>query len=193
MTGATFELTTTDGAARVGKVSLRTRQVATPAFMPVGTYGTVKAVTPEELVGIGTDILVANTYHLMLRPGTEIVAQHGGLHGFMNWPGAILTDSGGFQVFSLGARRKITEAGVEFRSPIDGAKVWLDPEKSMQVQAALGADIFMAFDECTPFPATEREAQASLQLTSRWAQRCREVFLDERQALFGIIQGRCLS
>jgi queuine tRNA-ribosyltransferase len=157
--------------------------------MPVGTYGTVKAMTPEEVSQTGAEIILGNTFHLMLRPGTEIIARHGSLHDFMHWQGPILTDSGGFQVYSLGALRRITEQGVTFRSPVNGDRVFLGPEQSMQVQRALGADIVMVFDECTPYPATEREAQASLQLSLRWAQRSRDAHAGNQAALFGIVQG----
>jgi queuine tRNA-ribosyltransferase len=182
--------------------------VDTPAFMPVGTYGTVKAMTPEELREIGAQIVLGNTFHLMLRPGTEIIALHGDLHDFMHWDGPILTDSGGFQVFSLGALRKISEAGVAFQSPIDGSPVFLDPERSMAVQRALGSDIVMVFDECTPYPATEMEARSSMELSLRWAARSRAAHdvqgcasaargrmpkavdvLASQSALFGIVQG----
>jgi queuine tRNA-ribosyltransferase len=184
-----FSLSARDGAARAGRMQLRHAAVDTPAFMPVGTYGTVKAMTPEELEGLGTRLIVANTFHLMLRPGAGRVAALGGLHRFMGWPHGILTDSGGFQVFSLGALRRISEAGVEFRSPLDGTKIFLDPERSMAVQRALGSDIVMAFDECTPFPASAAQAQDSLELTSRWAARSREAHGDSAAALFGIVQG----
>jgi queuine tRNA-ribosyltransferase len=163
--------------------------VQTPAFMPVGTYGTVKAMTPEELRGIGAEIILGNTFHLMLRPGTEIIRQHGDLHGFMHWDGPILTDSGGFQVFSLGAMRKIGEAGVRFRSPVDGSVVFLGPEESMAVQRALGSDIVMIFDECTPYPATFDQAAQSMRLSLRWAERSRVAHSDSPSALFGIVQG----
>jgi len=184
-----FEVTARDGAARVGQLQLNHARVDTPVFMPVGTYGTVKAMTPEELEGIGTQLIVANTFHLMLRPGAEQVAALGGLHQFMGWPHGILTDSGGFQVFSLGDMRRISEAGVTFKSPIDGSEVFLDAERSMAVQRALGSDIVMAFDECTPFPVNEAQAQQSLELTTRWAQRSREAHGDSPAALFGIVQG----
>ena len=184
-----FQITARDGPARVGRMSLAHAVIDTPAFMPVGTYATVKAMTPEELAGLGSRLIVANTFHLMLRPGAEQVAALGGLHRFMGWPHGILTDSGGFQVFSLGALRRISEAGVEFRSPIDGAKVFLDPERSMAVQRALGSDIVMAFDECTPFPATQEQVLDSLRLTSRWAVRSREAHGDNPAAIFGIVQG----
>ena len=184
-----FAVSARDGAARAGRMQLRHGAVDTPAFMPVGTYGTVKAMTPEELEGLGARLIVANTFHLMLRPGAERIAALGGLHRFMGWPHAILTDSGGFQVFSLGELRRISEAGVEFRSPLDGAKTFLDPERSMAVQRALGSDIVMAFDECTPYPVSEAQAQASLELTSRWAARSREAHANSAGALFGIVQG----
>ena len=184
-----FQVTGRDGAARTGVMTLEHAVVQTPAFMPVGTYATVKAMTPEELEDLGARLIVANTFHLMLRPGAEEIAALGGLHRFMSWPHGILTDSGGFQVFSLGELRRIGEAGVEFRSPIDGAKVFLDPERSMAVQRALGSDVVMAFDECTPYPASEAEARASLDRTSRWAARSRDAHGDSPAALFGIIQG----
>jgi queuine tRNA-ribosyltransferase len=186
----------TCGAARSGVLSFRRGEVRTPAFMPVGTYGTVKSVTPEEVSASGADILLGNTFHLMLRPGTDIIRQHGGLHEFMNWSGPILTDSGGFQVFSLAAMRKLSEEGVRFQSPIDGDEVFLTPEKSMEVQLALNADVAMIFDECTPYPATEDEARKSMQLSLGWARRSRKHFDElkkeepERgEALFGIVQG----
>ncbi len=157
--------------------------------MPVGTYGTVKSLTPEELVGLGAEIILGNTFHLMLRPGTEVVRRHGDLHGFMHWERPILTDSGGFQVFSLGAMRRITEEGVHFRSPIDGSPVFMGPEESMAVQRALGSDIVMIFDECTPYPATEEEACVSMELSLRWAKRSRRAHEDSPAALFGIVQG----
>ena len=184
-----FQVKARDGAARVGKLQLNHACVDTPVFMPVGTYGTVKAMTAEELEGNGTQLIVANTFHLMLRPGAEQVAALGGLHQFMGWSHGILTDSGGFQVFSLGNLRRISEQGVTFKSPIDGSEVFLDAERSMAVQRALGADIVMAFDECTPFPATEAQAQQSLELTGRWAQRSRDAHGDSAAALFGIVQG----
>ncbi len=186
---AEFSLRHRDGLARAGQLKLRGWAVETPAFMPVGTYGTVKALTPEDLADCGTQILVANTFHLMLRPGAEQIARLGGLHRFMNWSGGILTDSGGFQVFSLAATRKLTEAGVTFKSPIDGALVFLDPEKSIWVQRRLGADIVMAFDECTPYPATEEQARRSMELSMRWAHRSRDAHGDNSAALFGIVQG----
>ncbi len=184
-----FELLHTDGPARRGRLTFTRGTVETPAFMPVGTYGTVKAMTPEELVDLGAEIILGNTFHLMLRPGTEVIRRHGDLHGFTHWERPILTDSGGFQVFSLGAMRKITEAGVHFRSPIDGSKVFMGPEESMQVQRELGSDIVMIFDECTPYPATETEARESMELSLRWAARSREAHGDNPSALFGIVQG----
>ncbi len=166
-------------------------RVETPAFMPVGTYGTVKGVTPEELLACGAEMVLANTFHLMLRPGLEVVRAHGGLHGMMNWQGPILTDSGGYQVFSLAAMRKLSEEGVRFRSPVDGAEVFLDPEGAMRVQRALGSDVAMVFDECTPFPATERAARESMELSLRWSERSRRAFdaLPGEGVLFGIVQG----
>ncbi|MBQ0719519.1 MAG: tRNA guanosine(34) transglycosylase Tgt [Gammaproteobacteria bacterium] len=188
-----FELDTTDttrhGDARRGRLIFPRGVVETPAFMPVGTYGTVKGMLPRDIEAIGADMVLGNTFHLMLRPGTEVIKAHGDLHDFMQWQGPILTDSGGFQVFSLGAMRKITEAGVSFRSPIDGSKVFLDPEKSMQVQRDLGADVVMVFDECTPYPATETEARTSMELSMRWAQRSKDGHGDNPAALFGIVQG----
>lgn len=189
-----FKLLAMDGAARCGQLTFPRGAVDTPAFMPVGTYGTVKAMTPEELKSVGAQIILGNTFHLMLRPGTEVIRAHGGLHGFMHWDGLILTDSGGFQVFSLASTRKITEAGVHFRSPVDGDSVFLDPEASMRVQRDLGSDIVMVFDECTPYPATEPQARASMELSLRWAARSQaahEALQDKlsRAALFGIVQG----
>ncbi len=163
--------------------------IETPVFMPVGTYGTVKAMTPEELRALGSQIILGNTFHLMLRPGTAIIEQHGGLHEFMHWPWPILTDSGGFQVFSLAGSRKITEAGVHFRSPVNGDKVFLGPEEAIAVQHSLGADIVMIFDECTPFPATEEQAEASMALSLRWAERSKQAHGEHVAALFGIVQG----
>jgi queuine tRNA-ribosyltransferase len=157
--------------------------------MPVGTYGTVKGLTPPDIRSTGAEIILGNTFHLMLRPGTTIIEAHGDLHDFMGWSGPILTDSGGFQVFSLGDMRKISEAGVAFRSPVDGDKVFLDPETSMAVQRSLGADIVMIFDECTPYPASEAEARASMELSLRWARRSRDAHDGNNAALFGIVQG----
>lgn len=184
-----FDLFKTDGEARRGCMTFPRGKVDTPAFMPVGTYGSVKGMMPSQVADTGAQILLGNTFHLMLRPGTEVVKAHGTLHDFMGWDKPILTDSGGFQVFSLGEMRKISEEGVEFRSPIDGSKVFLDPEKSMQVQRELGADIVMAFDECTPYPATEAEARESMELSMRWAKRCKAAHGESEAALFGIVQG----
>jgi len=184
-----FTLKKIDGLARRGEIEFQRGKVQTPAFMPVGTYGTVKGMTPEEVEATGAEIILGNTFHLMLRPGTEIINLHGDLHDFMHWNKPILTDSGGFQVFSLGKMRKITEEGVHFRSPINGSKVFMGPEESMQVQRALGSDIVMIFDECTPYPATEREAEESMSLSLRWAKRSKEAFAENPNALFGIVQG----
>ncbi len=184
-----FKLLQTDRKARRGQLEFDRGTIETPAFMPVGTYGTVKGMSPERVKATGAEILLGNTFHLMLRPGTEIIKMHGDLHDFMNWPGPILTDSGGFQVFSLGELRKITEEGVTFRSPINGDKVFLGPEESMQVQKDLGSDIVMIFDECTPYPATFEEAETSMQLSLRWAERSKKAHGDSSSALFGIIQG----
>lgn len=184
-----FELDTTDGKARRGRLRFPRGVVETPAFMPVGTYGTVKSMTPKDIKAIGAHIVLGNTFHLMLRPGTEVIEAHGDLHDFMQWDGPILTDSGGFQVFSLGKLRKITEKGVTFQSPIDGSKVFVGPEESIEVQRKLGSDIVMIFDECTPYPATEAEAKASMELSLRWAKRSLDAHGDSPSALFGIIQG----
>jgi queuine tRNA-ribosyltransferase len=184
-----FVLDRQDGRARRARLEFARGKVETPAFMPVGTYGTVKAMTPEELQQIGTQIILGNTFHLMLRPGTEIIKKHGDLHDLMHWQGPILTDSGGFQVFSLAKMRKITEEGVTFASPVDGAKVFLSPEVSMQVQRDLGSDIVMCFDECTPYPAAEEVVRESMQLSLRWAERSKAAFGDNPNALFGIVQG----
>ena len=186
-----YELDKTIGNARRGRLIFERGVVETPAFMPVGTYGTVKGMTPEEVDDTGADILLGNTFHLWLRPGQEVMKLHGGLHNFMNWQGPILTDSGGFQVFSLGKMRKITEAGVHFRHPINGSKIFLDPETSMEIQDDLGSDVVMIFDECTPYPATESEAEKSMSMSLRWAQRSRDHFdkLENKNNLFGIIQG----
>ena len=188
-----FELLNTDGPARRGRLILERGTVDTPAFMPVGTYGTVKAMTPEQVRDTGAQIILGNTFHLMLRPGTDIIAAHGDLHDFMHWDGPILTDSGGFQVFSLGDLRKITEAGVHFRSPINGDKVFMGPEESMAVQRTLGSDIVMIFDECTPYPASEQQARDSMELSLRWARRSRDAHADNPAALFGIVQGGMYS
>jgi queuine tRNA-ribosyltransferase len=189
-----FELQKTEGAARRGRLTLDRGVIDTPAFMPVGTYGTVKAMTPEELEGVGAQIILGNTFHLMLRPGTAVIEAHGGLHGFMHWQRPILTDSGGFQVFSLADLRKISEEGVRFASPVDGSQVRLTPEDSMDVQRALRSDIAMCFDDCTPWPATEAQARDSMERSMRWAARSHaHYYRDEPQAppgnLFGIIQG----
>ena len=184
-----FELNKTDGQARRGQLTFERGTIQTPAFMPVGTYGTVKGLTPEEIKNLGAEIILGNTFHLMLRPGTDIIEQHGDLHDFMHWDKPILTDSGGFQVFSLGKLRKITEKGVEFRSPVNGSKVFLGPEEAMEVQRKLGSDIVMIFDECTPYPATEAEARESMELSLRWAKRSKDAHEGNDAALFGIVQG----
>jgi queuine tRNA-ribosyltransferase len=186
-----FDVSHTDGAARRGQLTLNHGVVQTPIFMPCGTYGSVKGLMPNTLDEIGVQILLGNTFHLLLRPGTDVMDRHGGLHGFMNWDKPILTDSGGFQVFSLGDMRKITEAGVKFKSPIDGSEVYLDPERSMQIQKSLNSDIAMVFDECTPYPAGKKAVQESMEMSLRWAKRSRTAF-DEQEnpnALFGIVQG----
>ena len=184
-----FELITTDNQARRGRLTFSRGTVETPAFMPVGTYGTVKAMTPEELLDIGAEIILGNTFHLMLRPGTDVIRAHGDLHDFMHWQKPILTDSGGFQVYSLGDMRKISEQGVTFASPVNGDKVFMGPEESMAVQHALGSDIVMIFDECTPYPADEVQTRASMELSLRWARRSKTAHGDNPGALFGIIQG----
>ena len=184
-----FALSHRDGAARRGRLELAHGAVDTPAFMPVGTYGTVKAMSPAELREVGAQIVLGNTFHLWLRTGVEVVARHGGLHRFMGWDGPILTDSGGFQVFSLGALRKIGENGVQFASPINGDRLLLTPEESMRVQRALDSDIAMVFDDCTPHPATHTQAEKSMQLSLRWAERAKAAFAGSRNALFGIVQG----
>ena len=184
-----FRLDRQDGQARLGQLEFARGVVDTPAFMPVGTYGTVKAMTPEELRETGAQIILGNTFHLMLRPGTEIIRRHGDLHDFTHWHGPILTDSGGFQVFSLAKMRNISEEGVTFASPVDGAKVFLSPEVSMQVQRDLGSDIVMCFDECTPYPAEEDVVRRSMELSMRWAERSKAAFADNPNALFGIVQG----
>ena len=183
-----FAVKKTDGKARRGTLELAHGRVETPAFMPVGTYGAVKAMSPVELRGLGAQIVLGNTFHLWLRPGLEVIGAHGGLHRFMGWDGPILTDSGGFQVFSLGELRKISEEGVQFASPINGDRLFLTPEISMQIQMTLNSDVAMVFDECTPYPATRDEAAASMQLSMRWAHRSRQAFKGEN-ALFGIVQG----
>ena len=194
--GLSFELQATDGLARRGRMTLNHGVVETPIFMPVGTYGSVKAMMPHELTEVGAQIVLGNTFHLWLRPGTEVIAKHGGLHGFMQWFAPLLTDSGGFQVFSLQGMRKISEEGVKFASPIDGARLFLTPEESMRIQTALNSDIAMVFDECTPYmikdkPATTEEAARSMRMSLRWARRSRDAFdaLSNPNALFGIVQG----
>jgi len=181
--------TNNDGLARRGLLEFPRGNIQTPVFMPVGTYGTVKAMTPEELQELGAEIILGNTFHLWLRPGTDIIQAPGDLHDFTHWEKPILTDSGGFQVYSLGKMRKIKEEGVHFRSPVDGARVFMGPEESMQIQRELGSDIVMIFDECTPYPATEEEARASMELSLRWARRSRDAHGDNPAALFGIVQG----
>jgi queuine tRNA-ribosyltransferase len=184
-----FDLITTDGGARRGQFHLAHGTVQTPAFMPVGTYGTVKAMAPAELTEIGFEMVLSNTFHLWLRPGLEVIEKFGGLHRFMGWDKPILTDSGGFQVFSLGKLRKITEEGVKFASPINGDKLFLTPEISMQIQRTLNSDIVMIFDECTPYPATEREAADSMRMSLRWAARSKAAHAGNPNALYGIVQG----
>jgi len=184
-----FSVTHCDGAARRGRLELAHGVVETPVFMPVGTYGTVKAMSPEELERLGAQIVLGNTFHLWLRPGTDVIEKHGGLHGFMGWRRPILTDSGGFQVFSLSSFRKVTEEGVRFASPINGDRLLLTPETSMQIQKSLNADVVMAFDECTPYPATEKQASKSMELSMRWAERSKRAHEGNPNALFGIVQG----
>jgi queuine tRNA-ribosyltransferase len=190
-----FELLKTDGGARRGRMTFRRGVVETPAFMPVGTYGSVKAMTPEELEGLGAQIILGNTFHLLLRPGIDVIRAHGGLHRFTHWERPILTDSGGFQVWSLQDLRKISERGVEFRSPVNGDLIELTPERSIEMQDALGADIVMVFDECTPYPADHAAARTSMELSLRWAKRSRAAFDELKRggdgdaALFGIVQG----
>lgn len=184
-----FTVSHTAGHARRGVLEFARGSVQTPAFMPVGTYGTVKAMIPEELKSLGAEIILGNTFHLMLRPGTDIIQKHGDLHDFMHWQGPILTDSGGFQVFSLAKLRKISRDGVSFQSPVNGETIFLDPERSMAVQKALGSDIVMIFDECTPYPATEKQADESMQLSLYWAERSKQAHADNPAALFGIVQG----
>jgi queuine tRNA-ribosyltransferase len=184
-----FEVLATDGAARKGKLTLPHGAVDTPAFMPVGTYGTVKAMSPEELKGLGAQIVLGNTFHLWLRPGLDVIGAHGGLHRFMGWNGPILTDSGGYQVFSLGELRKITEEGVRFRSPVNGDPCFLTPEESMRIQRVLDSDVVMVFDECTPYPAEFAVARDSMELSLRWAERSKRAHEGNANALFGIVQG----
>jgi queuine tRNA-ribosyltransferase len=182
-----FTVTHRDGAARRGRLELAHGPVETPVFMPVGTYGTVKAMAPDELEGLGAQIVLGNTFHLWLRPGTEVIGKHGGLHGFMGWPHPILTDSGGFQVFSL--ETKISEEGVRFASPINGDRLLLTPEESIKIQKKLNSDVVMVFDECTSYPATEAQAQKSMELSMRWAERSKRAHEGNANALFGIVQG----
>ena len=184
-----FDLLATDGAARRGVLELAHGTVQTPAFMPVGTYGTVKAMSPNELTEIGFEMVLSNTYHLSLRPGLAVIEAHGGLHRFMGWNKPIITDSGGFQVFSLGALRKITEEGVKFSSPLNGDKIFISPEESMRIQRVLNSDIVMIFDECTPYPATEQEAADSMRMSLRWATRSKAAHAGNPNALYGIVQG----
>ena len=189
MSFMSFSLHQQDGASRRGTLTFPRGEVQTPAFMPVGTYGTVKGMLPRDIEAIGAEIILGNTFHLMLRPGTEVVKKHGDLHDFIGWSKPILTDSGGFQVWSLGELRKITEDGVSFKSPIDGSPVFLGPEKAIEVQRDLGADIVMIFDECTPYPATEEQARDSMALSLRWALRSKQAHEGNPAALFGIVQG----
>jgi queuine tRNA-ribosyltransferase len=186
-----FSLLASDGAARRGRITFPRGTIETPAFMPVGTYGSVKAMTPAALVDAGAEIILGNTFHLFLRPGLDVIGDFGGLHRMIGWGKPILTDSGGFQVFSLAERRKITEEGVSFASPVDGSRVFLSPEESMRIQTVLDSDIAMIFDECTPYPATEKQVRDSMELSLRWAERSRRAFddLNNPNALFGIVQG----
>ncbi|TBR44830.1 tRNA guanosine(34) transglycosylase Tgt [Marinomonas agarivorans] len=184
-----FDVKASSGKARRATLTFPRGKVETPAFMPVGTYGTVKGMLTKDIEEIGADIILGNTFHLWLRPGTEVIKAHGDLHDFTQWKKPILTDSGGFQVFSLGAMRKITEEGVSFQSPVNGSKVFMSPEISMEVQRDLGSDIVMIFDECTPYPATETEAAKSMRMSLRWAQRSKDAHGNNPSALFGIIQG----
>jgi queuine tRNA-ribosyltransferase len=189
MSRMSFELLATDGVPRRGRLTFPRGTVETPAFMPVGTYGSVKGIFPEQIRALGAEIILGNTFHLYLRPGLDVIGDHGGLHGFARWNGPILTDSGGFQVFSLAHKRKITEAGVTFAAPTDGRKVFLGPEESMRIQKVLDSDIVMIFDECTPYPATEEVARKSMELSLRWAERSRKAHEGNDAALFGIVQG----
>ena len=186
-----FELINTNDKARLGRLTFDRGEVNTPAFMPVGTYGAVKAMTVEEVRGLGAEIILGNTFHLSITPSTEVIEAHGDLHDFMNWQGPILTDSGGFQVFSLGKMRKITEEGVAFRSPKDGSSIFMGPEESMQIQHKLGSDIVMIFDDCTAYPAEKNVVDQSMQLSLRWAKRSliEHKRLNNKNALFGIVQG----
>ena len=185
----TYTLIKEDGSARRGEVVTPHGSFQTPAFMPVGTYGAVKSLTPEHLSQLGAEIVLSNTYHLMQRPGVDIIRDHGGLHEFMGWDKPILTDSGGYQVFSLAKNRKITEEGVKFNSPLNGDRLFLSPESCMDLQQQYGVDIAMVLDECTPYPVEKSIAETSMRLSSRWAQRCRDSFVSDKQSLFGIIQG----
>ena len=185
----TYTLIKEDGSARRGEVLTPHGSFQTPAFMPVGTYGAVKSLTPEHLSQLGAEIVLSNTYHLMQRPGVDIIRDHGGLHEFMGWDKPILTDSGGYQVFSLAKNRKITEEGVKFNSPLNGDRLFLSPESCMDLQKQYGVDIAMVLDECTPYPVEKSVAESSMRLSSRWAQRCRDSFVSDKQSLFGIIQG----
>jgi queuine tRNA-ribosyltransferase len=191
LSALSFQLKTTSGQARRGEITTAHGVIQTPIFMPVGTYGTVKGMTPRDLNEINAQIILGNTFHLWMRPGLDIMEKFGGLHQFMGWKGPILTDSGGFQVFSLGAMRKIKEEGVHFRSPVNGDKLFLTPEESMRIQTVLNSDIVMIFDECTPYPATHTEARLSMEMSMRWAQRSRDSFdaLGNKNGLFGIVQG----
>src|ERR1700756_2161297 len=190
MTAFSFDLLARHGAARRGRVATAHGTIETPAFMPVGTAGTVKAMRPEDVATTGAEIILGNTYHLMLRPGAERIAALGGLHSFMNWPKSILTDSGGFQVMSLAQLREIDEQGVTFRSHLDGTRIEISPERSVEIQRLLGADIAMAFDECTPFPAEREAVEASMELSMRWAERSRRAFVERPgHGIFGIVQG----
>jgi len=184
-----FTISRRDGAARAGVLELAHGRVETPAFMPIGTYGAVKAMSPAELKELGAELILSNTFHLWLRPGTDVIEKHGGLHRFMGWQGPILTDSGGFQVFSLDALRKISEEGVRFASPINGDRLMLTPEESMRIQRALNSDVVMVFDECTAHPATEKQARKSMELSMRWATRSKRAHEGNANALFGIVQG----
>lgn len=188
-----FTVSHHDGFARTGQLKFARGTVQTPAFMPVGTYGTVKGMLPRDITDIGAEIILGNTFHLWLRPGTDVIRAHGDLHDFMGWAGPILTDSGGFQVFSLDELRKVSEEGVTFKSPVNGDRVFLDPETSMRIQRELGSDIVMIFDECTPYPATESEAERSMLLSLRWAERSKRAHADSAAALFGIVQGECTA
>jgi len=191
MSSLQFELLASDGAARRARITLPRGKIETPAFMPVGTYGSVKAMTPRSIEETGAQIILGNTFHLWLRPGLDVIGGFGGLHRFIGWDKPVLTDSGGFQVFSLAERRKITEEGVRFASPVDGSMVFLSPEESMRIQRVLDSDIAMIFDECTPYPATEKQVRDSMELSLRWAERSRRAFdeLDNPNSLFGIVQG----